>query len=202
MPGPISHLAFAEKYLEQNFINDEKELNRFIQGTIFPDIRYFTHLDRRITHGRFAPNKDFLNVSSFEAGWKLHLYFDHQWAKITRESEFFNKYKEDMIISALAAKLIEDRIDYKKIKNLKKYLIALRKIELQGPILDIPVKKIQSYYSHNVDYIISRDFKAFKSFLKGIFNDDVLDKIEKRIKEMKSDKRLIAFLSKMVEKAL
>lgn len=193
MPGIITHLVSASRYLR---LNQEKDFKKFILGTTFPDIRYIAKLDRDLTHKKFKPNLNFTGLDSFKAGWKLHIYIDRQWSKIVRNSKFYERYSNDKTLASVAAKIIEDKLDFKKIDDIGKYLKVLKNPG-SGTALHIPREKIKFYYSISADYLMT---KNYRSYIRHIFKKEAIEKILNKIEEMKHDKELVDFLAKMVEK--
>jgi hypothetical protein len=195
MPGVITHLACAEKYLRQN---PRRDFKKFILGTIFPDIRYFAKVDRDLTHKKFKPALNLSRLDSFKAGWKFHIYIDSQWNKIVRSSFLYERYQNDRRNAWTSAKIIEDRIDYKKINDVGRCLRVIKNPG-SGTTLHIPREKIKFYYSMTADYLMTKNYKAYT---RQIFNQESIAAIRNKTEEMKRDKELAEFLSRIVERIL
>lgn len=118
MASQIAHIVYAQKYLDQLEVNGRNERNRppekfdwdeFLLGAVFPDIRRIdANIKRRDTHLRFDPlDLDFSGLTSFEAGWKFHLYCDMRREEILNGYKFYSlKHAADFY--GLSAKLLED----------------------------------------------------------------------------------------------
>lgn len=195
MPGSITHLAYIDKYLKKNPVKDFK---RFVLGTTFPDIRYFAKVDRNLTHKRFSPDFNFSGFNSFETGWKLHIWLDNRWNSLVKNSEFYDRYQNDKMIASVAAKIIEDALDYKKIVEPKKYLAILRDAGLES-ILEIPMEKIRQYYLASADYMVTKDFKKF---IRHFFSEETIEKVESKINEIKKDKEAMNFLAGILDRLI
>lgn len=195
MPGIITHLVYAEKYLREN---PRKDFKRFILGTIFPDIRYIAGLERNLTHKKYKPDLYLSKLDAFKAGWKLHIYLDHRWSKLAKSSLIYNRYKNDIKVASAAAKIIEDMLDYKKIDDIGKYLKIIKNPG-SGTALSIPNEKIKFYYSVSAEYLITKDYK---SYAKYVLPEHMIDRVLIKVEEMKKDKELTAFLSGILEKTL
>ncbi len=193
MPGFITHIAFANRYLKNN---PQRDFKKFILGTAFPDIRYFAKIDRNLTHKKFKPELNLSRFDSFKAGWKLHIYLDYQWNKLVKNSEFYEKYKADMRIVGVAAKIIEDGFDARKIDNLPKIIKTLRNPG-SGTALHIPREKIRFYYAMSVDYLIT---KNQRNYMKFMFRPEMVEKIDQKITEIKKDKEAMEFLADVLNK--
>jgi hypothetical protein len=195
MPGEITHLAFAERYLRQNPGPDFKE---FVLGSVFPDIRYIAKTERDLTHKKFRPDFKISGLDDFKSGWKLHIYLDDKWNEIVKSSAFYGQHKHDRRIAAVAAKVIEDWLDYKKISQKGNFLKALRNpgiVKVSG----VPQDTIKFHYSIIQEYL---ETKNVRFFLKYIFDKETVNKILRKIEEIKKDKKAVDFLGKILEKVL
>lgn len=75
--APITHLYFAEKWLEQHPPLDEEAQKEFIVGTLFPDIRYLGGVSRAETHCKGVTLEEVRSTEDpFLAGLLLHSYLD------------------------------------------------------------------------------------------------------------------------------
>jgi len=193
MPGSITHLAYAERYLRKN---PTRDLKKFILGTIFPDIRYIARIERDLTHKKFRPNLNLSALDSFKAGWKLHIYLDSQWNKIVKNSRFYDSGCRENHVIWTAAKIIEDRFDYKKIIDPAKYWRILKNPG-SGSALHIPKGKIKLYYQANADYLVKKDYEAF---IKYIFPKNLINPILVKTEKLEKDKKMVEFLSKILDK--
>jgi hypothetical protein len=95
--------------------------DEFILGAVFPDIRLLEpSIKRRETHLRFEPlDLNFSGLSSFEAGWKFHLYCDMRREEILNERGFYELEKTAELYCR-PAKLLEDKLIYDKYNNWEK----------------------------------------------------------------------------------
>jgi len=75
--GPMTHLYFAEKWVEQYSITDEEAHRDFVVGNLFPDIRYLAHIPREWTHPSvYSADEILMSRTPFEGGIKLHVFVD------------------------------------------------------------------------------------------------------------------------------
>ncbi|OGI29446.1 MAG: hypothetical protein A2288_01650 [Candidatus Moranbacteria bacterium RIFOXYA12_FULL_44_15] len=130
MASQVSHIVYAKKYFDRldKIGSDEnnippKKLDRdeFLLGCVFPDIRRIdSNITRKETHLKFDPvDLNFSKLSSFEAGWKFHLYCD------MKREEILNAHKFYEIAGAgdfygQAAKSLEDELVYDEYNNWEK----------------------------------------------------------------------------------
>ena len=96
MAAPISHIVYAKRYFEKNPSTINKD--EFILGCLFPDIRRVSeNIKRKDTHipeeilenvtsikKRNSIDLDFTGLTSFQAGWKFHLYCDMKREEILK----------------------------------------------------------------------------------------------------------------------
>ncbi|MBI4708674.1 MAG: hypothetical protein HY764_00525 [Candidatus Portnoybacteria bacterium] len=102
------------------------------------------------------------------------------------------------MIFAVAAKIIQDSLDYKKIDNLPKYVKIIQNPG-SGTALNIPREKIKFYYSLTADYILRQNYRTY---VRQIVSEEIIKKVIAEIEKMKKDKELIDFLSKITEKII
>ena len=69
-----THLRFAED-VKKDF--DVTEENKYFSGTIYPDSRYYTKIDRNLTHDTKYLEKSFYINDDFKKGWAVHLLYDN-----------------------------------------------------------------------------------------------------------------------------
>lgn len=136
MASQIAHIIYAKKYFdklengkfENNFLDEEKikqhhKINKdeFLLGVVFPDIRMIEpSIKRKDTHLRFEPlNLDFSGLTSFEAGWKFHLYCDMRREEILNQQNFY-KLKKTSELFGRPVKLLEDILLYANYNNWEK----------------------------------------------------------------------------------
>ncbi|MDD5590196.1 MAG: hypothetical protein PHQ47_03425 [Candidatus Portnoybacteria bacterium] len=196
MPGLITHLACAERYLGQN---PKKDYKKFILGTVFPDIKYLAHLERDLTHKKYKAALNLSRFDSFKSGWKFHIYIDSQWNKVIRKSPLFeNYYKDDKILSSVAAKFIADKADKKRILEFGRILEILKKPNRLN-VAGVPEEKMKLYYSVSADYFATLNIK---NYLKFVFPRDSIVALMGKMAELKKDKELNAFLARIIDRIM
>ncbi len=73
MSFQATHLHFANQVKE---IFNIQDFTRYFSGTLYPDSRYITKLERELTHNRIEPRKIFNLDDDFVKGWQIHLWYD------------------------------------------------------------------------------------------------------------------------------
>jgi hypothetical protein len=105
-----THLRFALDIKDKYQVSD---LSQYLSGTIYPDSRYFTALDRDLTHNEDILVDNWANTD-FKKGWQVHQFCD-QFHEIARKDifpKFFSKKDNDHIwLTASALKIIQDMDD-------------------------------------------------------------------------------------------
>lgn len=77
MPAQLTHIAYAQKFLENHSQYDEAA---FLRGTTFPDIRRLADIAWARTHYYYVEPADIEAESdSWQAGLMVHGYFDRLW---------------------------------------------------------------------------------------------------------------------------
>lgn len=149
MASQVAHIIYAKRYFDsseaddssEDFLDEEKIINprlkfnrdEFILGSVFPDIRLIDPgINRRDTHFRFREiNLDFSGLSSFEAGWKFHLFSDMRREEILNKYAFYSLGRTDEMHNR-PAKLLEDELIYDEYNNWEKTVSYFR----NPPIID------------------------------------------------------------------
>lgn len=75
-----THIRFAHEFFESLAITNRAE---YISGTLYPDSRYFTGVDRTLTHPKDAV-EELLRGDDFKKGWAVHLMCDKLQREFTR----------------------------------------------------------------------------------------------------------------------
>ena len=68
----VTHIRFALDILERYQVNSLRE---YLSGTIYPDSRYVTRIDRNLTHNKHILGQHF-SQSDFTSGWQVHCICD------------------------------------------------------------------------------------------------------------------------------
>ena len=102
-----------------------ENMDRYIAGTVYPDSRWVTALDREMTHGDRYRQPDFPR-DDFTAGWHVHCLYDH--AQSIRYHALLSTRppagKDRNWVRLSAAKMIQDMADIRRF-DLKRCLQSL-----------------------------------------------------------------------------
>ena len=100
----------------------------FLSGTIYPDSRYVTKVDRPVTHGLDFGDIGFAPGDDFKKGWMLHVVCDRAQMKVFRDLELFNDASitaaSDAWVLVTVMKVLQDMSDAPKF-SIRDYLPLL-----------------------------------------------------------------------------
>ncbi len=110
-----THIRFA---LDLKDIHQVTATEKYLAGTIYPDSRYVTGVDRKITHPTNGIDEELIVSDDFRKGWFTHLLCDKIHAEVlTREfSELFADVTgtDERWIRQTALKILTDMNDATK----------------------------------------------------------------------------------------
>lgn len=142
MASQVAHVIYAKKLFDAlenseriEKLRSERKLSlpepldkdQFLLGATFPDIRRIDRtIRRKDTHLRFEPlDLDFSGLSSFESGWKFHLFCDMRREEILNALGFYSLSGSGEFYS-LPSKLLEDSLVYGEYNNWEKIVAYFR----------------------------------------------------------------------------
>jgi len=202
MASQVAHIIYCQKY----FAKYPSKLNKdeFMLGSIFPDIRRIDgNLKRKQTHLCFdSIDLNFEKLSSFEAGWKFHLYSDMRREEILGKYNFYS-IKGTSDFWHISSKLMEDEIIYGQYENWEKLVHYFNNIPAVAVDL-VPRETLSLWYSINAKYFEKQpDSKAMSIFLSkmpalaGIAND-----VTKVVDELRKSKKVVEILNKVKDEII
>ncbi len=115
MAAPITHVMLAEKILASQLV--DKNRQKFLVGTSFPDIRYFDNLDRQITHFKGVTMAEVRQSDSFTAGLKFHSLVDEAWENFYIKQPDYPFVLEPKHLTGMSLKFLEDEIYYRWVND-------------------------------------------------------------------------------------
>jgi hypothetical protein len=221
MASVVAHIVYAKKYFEAlesgaligNSNGVEKityplgKMNKdeFILGCIFPDIRRIDRsIRRKDTHLCFLPlDLNFSGLTSFQAGWKFHLYCDMKREQILNDTGFY-KLKNTEDIYGFPSKGLEDELVYGEYNNWEK----LKNYFNNPPYVETGIAVSKETY--NLWYAIVAKYiekepneKTMKLFLrKQSHLPASLDEIIKKIILLRQDNEVIEILKNIPQKII
>jgi len=114
-----SHIRFA---LDIKDLLKVQDIDAYVSGSIYPDSRYVTEVDRLATHPKDYRDDSMFHTSDFRKGWFAHLLADD--AQFVCMGEMLPQVKigtgEESWIKRSAIKILQDIEDAKEF-DLAKY---------------------------------------------------------------------------------
>jgi len=201
MASPVSHVIYAQKYLEKN---PRKGGEFFILGTLFPDLRRVADgLARKDTHMRFESiDLDFEGLDLFDAGWKFHAWCDMRREEILNEHNFYSLRGANAIDPT--AKMVEDELVYDEYKNWEKLIYVLNNPPIVHTDLDVSQETIEHWYAILAKYLQKKpDDKTMKIFLSKQSSDKKeIEEIIDGVRKLRENQKAIEILKKVSEEII
>jgi len=204
MASQIAHIIYAKKFLEDDHPSwiDRDE---FLLGCVFPDIRRIEKsLSRKDTHMYFEKiDLDFSGLTSFEAGWKFHLYCDMKREEILRKYDFNSLPGADDFYGQVNKEL-EDKLIYHQYNNWEKLVHLFNNVPQNGNPLGVSHETFGLWYAIIANYIDeapdSKSIHIFLSKQKDFVNS--ADGIVTGMEEMERNKEIVEILNKISEEII
>lgn len=174
MAAPVGHIICALALLHSG-VTTKVDANAFLVGTSFPDIRYPTHLPRKMTHLLKKDSLDYVLEadSSFEKGHAFHIWVDHRREEYMRKNDAYRFVKDEPWPSHLL-KLVEDRILFQSLKGrfdaeqvFKNFYPEERAYGLSQKSIESWHKVLAAYLDQKHSFTIFRYYAALNEFRKG-----------------------------------
>lgn len=221
MASQITHIIYAQRYFEaletgklKENLSVEDKLNsppkkldkdEFLLGCVFPDIRRIDKtIRRKDTHLRFSPlDFNFDQLSSFQAGWKFHLFCDMKREDILNKNNFYSLL-ETANLAGQPAKILEDEISYEYYGNWEKLYNYFNHPPLVDTGLNISRESFCLWYAIVAKYIEKKpDEKSMHIFLSKLSELSLeVDKIIETIPKLKKNKKAMEILGKIKEEII
>lgn len=196
-----SHIRFALDLAEKNQVKDVK---KYVSGTIYPDSRYVTEIDRHLTHPADFMNEAFIKNDDFRKGWAMHLLCDNIQYEVSKEKlpEIFELPEGqggERWIHHTALKILQDIKDVQKY-DIKKYLPFLDYVETpNGEDSGIVLKYnqiFQNMYTDPGKVTIDSCYEMWKLFGIG---DELALKVKLQAEAYSKDKKVMDFIDQVYE---
>jgi len=204
MASQIAHIVYAKKFLE----NDHPswiDKDQFILGCVFPDIRRIDEsLSRKETHMHFPEiDLNFKGLTSFEAGWKFHLYCDMRREEIIQKYDLLSIPEADEFYGQVNKEL-EDKLVYKEYNNWEKLVHLFNNVPLFEISLDVSHETVGLWYAIIANYIKEEpDDKSIHIFLsKQKTWVASADAIVEKIKKLEKNEKAVEILEKIWEEII
>jgi hypothetical protein len=201
MASEISHVIYAQKYLEKN---PKKGAEFFILGTLFPDMRRVAEgIARKDTHMHFERvDLNFEGMDLFEAGWKFHAWCDMRREEVLNKYGFYSLRGTNAIDPTV--KLVEDELVYDKFKNWEKLRYVLNNPPLVKTKLDVSQETVERWYAILAKYFEKKpDDRTMRIFLsKQSTPKDKIGEIIDGVQKLRENQKAVEILKKVNEEIL
>jgi hypothetical protein len=200
-----THIKFAVDLKDRFSISD---IHKYISGTIYPDSRYITKIERTRTH-----QKDFIDTflkgdDDFKKGWAVHLICDRSQKHCFKEffPEFYSteesKQGNDVWISETAVKVLQD-VDVVKQFSIMEYVPCLDYIETPNSEDEVLMRKYNTIFQVAYTGKTKDSLEARYETWRGLGIDDVLMyKIQKRVEEFRADESMMKRITSLYDSML
>lgn len=145
-----THIRFA---LDMKVRYGVTDINAFVSGSIYPDSRYVTGVDREATHPKGYRDDEMFTTSDFNKGWHAHLLCDEVQQIVMQERlpQTSEGDGQESWLKRSAIKILQDIDDAGKF-DLTAYLPALAHVEIPN---GESVEKMRAY--HKIFLVMYRD---------------------------------------------
>jgi hypothetical protein len=206
MASQVSHIVYAKRYFDQlengkvenGFGKLEKD--EFLLGSVFPDIRRIDEsISRRETHLHFPVlDLNFSGLTSFEAGWKFHLYCDMRREEILNSHNFYDlPHTADFYNQP--AKNVEDRVVYGQYDNWEKLVNYFNGVKFIDSGIGVKKETFGLWYAILAKYFERPiDEKSIRAFLvKQASLAKKIDAIMASVSEISQNKKAVEILERV-----
>jgi hypothetical protein len=198
-----THIRFAldikEKYKPVG-------IGRYILGTVYPDSRYVTGIDRDATHPE-SESWDLQSIDDFRKGWAAHLLADDVQYRILQEflPEVFegeHGQGSESWIKQSAVKILQDMEDIKEF-DVRPYLPYLQQAETPNGENPEAMKRYHDIflemYASPEQLSISSGYEMWRRLGVG---DDLCEQIRQKAESYAADPRTMAAIKKIYPEML
>jgi hypothetical protein len=162
--APVGHIICALALLNSGSVKVD-DSHAFFAGTLFPDIRYITNIERKATHQLKESSLLFVKKadSSFELGRRLHILVDLKREEHMRKNGAYD-YIKNNLYSTQMLKMVEDNILFDKLKNNFSLGKILDKIYPEERAYKISDKNIYTWHQILKSYLDTNKFKITRYY--------------------------------------
>lgn len=196
-----THIRFALDLKERFGV---KDLNKYLSGAIYPDSRYITKIDRKLTHSDDVLNENFYKDDDFKKGWAVHFLCDKLSRHIVGKNfpEFFiDVNNKNEWIPRTAIKILQDILDA-SIMDVKKYTKYLN--YTNTPNGENP-EMISKYYkifrnAYQTDSLNEED--EYNIWTKFGLDPEMLEKVKAKVAEFKNNESVMDRITKIYDEMI
>ncbi|MDD5726727.1 MAG: hypothetical protein PHC53_05000 [Patescibacteria group bacterium] len=203
MAFEMTHLRFAMDLAPRLDIKDSPS---YLAGTIYPDSRYVTGIQRNLTHGQGVPEDPFVTgLDDFHKGWATHILYDQEGIQKYKDLSPWPERKivgfsEEWIFTT-AVKLVEDFLSYDA--------MAVPREMVEGLTPPTPLNQedpglLASYYQDNKTIYQNRPtFDDYRRIMHGWhIEEKIIDQLIAKTEELQKDKGMVEKISRIYPEIL
>jgi hypothetical protein len=214
MASQVAHIIYDDSFFKKldksgiaSLVLPKEKLNReeFILGSVFPDIRRVDNtIRRKETHMYFPDiNLDFSRLTSFQAGWKFHLWCDMRREEILNRYNFY-KLENTADVFGLPSKILEDEIVYDGYNNWEKLSLYFKNPPFYPTSDSVSEETFRLWYVIVSKYIECQpNNTTMRAFLvKQVNLDAGVDAVIESVEKIRKNKKAIEILLKIKKEIL
>ena len=204
MASQVAHIIYAQRYFEKHpsAVIDKDE---FMLGCVFPDIRRIdSSIKRKETHLCYdCLDLNFENLTSFEAGWKFHLYCDMRREEILTGRGFY-EIEGAAEFSGFVGKILEDELLYDEYNNWEKLVHYFNNAPKINPGIEVTQETFDLWYAIIAKYFEKKpDNKTMHIFFsKQPSLVEKADGIIDGVSKLRKDTKAVEILHKVAEEII
>ncbi len=194
-----SHIRFA---LDVKDLLSVKDADAYISGSIYPDSRYVTKINRLATHPKGYQTDLSFRTSDFRKGWFSHLLYDDVQASAISETipgidEGMRDQGEEMWIKRTAVKILQDIED---VRNFDMQIARDSLTYIETPngepkaVMREYYECIANLYKNPETLTLDDELNMWSRF--GIAND-LIHKVRAQVKQYVGDHRIVSAVKKL-----
>lgn len=182
-----------------------KNLEKYIAGTIYPDSRYVSGIDRKLTHDENFLKQSFYKDDDFKKGWAVHLICDEIQRDIIKQTfpELLDKPgldKTEIWIIRAAIKILQDINDFNEF-NIQDYLKYLEYVETPN---SERVDQMKEYNKIFIDMYKDKEAMTIKDdfdmWVKLLIPEELAMKVKNKAEEFEGNKEYMEKIRGLYDK--
>lgn len=203
MPLEATHIRFALDLKEKFQV---KDIRQYLAGTVYPDSRYVTGIDRELTHNRDILKPEFAK-DDFRKGWQVHQICDLMQGQMKKRALFepfkekYNGYDEARWVVSTAMKIIQDMNDRQRFP-IQEYLSCLEYAYNPNREKTADIKR---YYLTVINLYNKKSVSAedyFQMWFEWGIDEELGLKVKQKTEELRQDRDLVSKIENIYDDML
>ncbi len=199
-----THIRFALDLKDKLGVSD---VCQYLSGTIYPDSRYVTGIDRNLTHPRGLFERKHTELSDFEKGWLAHLICDDIQYKLTMErfpeiAQMQEGQGNGRWINHTALKILQDMDDVKKF-DIKSHLYCLEYVENPNGEDMAKISEYNSIFPAIYEDSETMDIESYyEMWSKFNIGDDLVNKLRESVERQRQQPQTVELVRGLYDEML